>query len=108
MGAVLKVREQVSWMPWIIEFEQTLEYIAEDIQASNPSMAEMLREPIGKFSFLNLSPLDADQFRELVQATQRTYNRLAVEEAVRSPKPLDYFHCMYIFSQLMALMITVS
>ena len=106
MGATLIVRDQATWMPREIEFEQALEDIAQELEASNPSMAEMLREPIDKFAFLDLSSLDADRFRELVQATQRTYNRLAVEEAVSSPEPLDYFHCMYIFSQLKALMIT--
>ncbi len=106
MGATLIVRDQATWMPREIEFEQALEDIAQELEASNPSMAEMLREPIDKFAFLDLSSLDADRFRELVQATQRTYNRLVVEEAVRSPEPLHYFHVLYRFSQLKALMVS--
>jgi len=43
MGATLIVRDQATWMPRIIEFEQALEDIAQELEASNPSMAEMLR-----------------------------------------------------------------
>lgn len=106
MGATLNVRDQVVWMPRIIEFEQALEYIAEELQASDPTMADMLRAPIDRDAFLDLSSLDADQFRKVLSATQQAYKRAVEIEPARRADPQSYFGFMYRFSQLKALMIT--
>ncbi len=70
MGSTLIIRRgfpsKATWMPGRDTFEIVLERIAEQFESSDPTLAAFVLEPIGGFPFLELSSLEAPQFRKIM------------------------------------------
>src|SRR5436189_2876300 len=92
MSGTLIVRDNAVWMPagWV--FDNVLELVASELQAENSSLSKALLDARTdvRGGYLDLRMLDANQFRSLVRAAGRAYERVIEEGAKAFYDPSFY------------------
>jgi hypothetical protein len=106
MSGTIVIRDDADWMPagWV--FNNVLELVASELRNKNLSLSMAFLDARTDVSvgYLDLRTLEAEEFRSLMQAVERAYNRIVEGGASTFQNPSFYEGFIKHFADLKALL----